>query len=263
MKKFLVLCFAFVLLVPFVSYAASIGSPETQGKGKAAVGFDSAFIFDRDLKFKSASGLSAAADVKEVEIDKGYQTMFKSSYGLLDNLDVYVKLGAADYDVDAAIYNKNTGTKDSSEEINTDTDFAYGFGIKGKYDLNETWLIGCDLQYLMSKHKTNIAETTIATGAVESTTYNSGTLKEWHIAPYVGYRAGNFLPYLGVRYSDVKLNMKNPAASGWTDDHKYEADDNVGVFLGTDYKINEACSLNLEGRFIDERAVSAGINWKF
>ena len=263
MKKFLVLCFAFVLLVPFVSYAASIGGAETQGKGKVAVGFDSAFIFDRDLKFKSASGLSAAADVKEVEIDKGYQIMLKSSYGLLDNLDVYVKLGTADYDVDAAIYNKNTGVKDSSEEINTSTDFAYGFGLKGSYDLTEIWLIGCDLQYLMSKHKTKIAETTIATGEIESTTYKSGTFQEWHIAPYVGYRAGNFLPYLGVRYSDVKLSMKSPADSGWTDDHKYEADDNFGVFLGTDYKMGETCSLNLECRFIDETAMSAGISWKF
>ena len=263
MKRIIFSALAVILCLPTAVYAASIGGAETQGKGKVAAGFDSAFIFDRDLKFKSASGLSAAADVKEVEIDKGYQIMLKSSYGLLDNLDVYVKLGAADYDVDAAIYNKNTGAKDSSDEINTDTDFAYGLGLKGSYDLTETWLIGCDLQYLRSKHKTKIAETTIATGAIESTTYKSGTFQEWHIAPYVGYRAGDFLPYLGVRYSDAKLSMKSPADSGWTDDHKYEADDNFGVFLGTDYKISETCSLNLEGRFIDETAMSFGAAYRF
>jgi len=36
-----------------------------------------------------------------------------------------------------------------------------------------------------------------------------------------------------------------------------------GVFLGTDYKLNDSWSLNLEGRFVDETAMSFAAKYKF
>jgi len=259
MKKFLVLCFAFVLLVPFVSYAASIGSPETQGKGKVAVGLDNEYIFGKDWKFKSATVLSANSTIKDIETEKGYYAGMKAAYGLLDNLDVYVRLGAADYEVKGQIF---TGSTPGDKlKFDTDTDFAYGLGLKGTYPLKNDWLLGCDLQYRRSKHEAEHKSTPVS-GAEETTTYKSFVQQEWHIAPYLARKIGSFVPYLGVRYSDAKLEIKNPASSDFGEVEQ-EADDNVGVFLGTDYKMGETCSLNLEGRFIDETAMSAGISWKF
>lgn len=259
MKKLVALSLVTLLCLPIAVYAASIGGAETQGQGKFAVGMDTAFIFDRELKFKSASGFAANAEVRNPEIE-GYQVMVKTSYGLLDNFDAYVKLGMTDYEVEAESY--LAGAKVADEKINADTDFAYGFGLKGTYELDDDWLIGCDLQYLHSKHEAKIVETTVA-GASDSTTYKKVVIREWHIAPYIARKINNFTPYLGVRYSDMKLEMKSPAAAGWTDDHKYEADNNVGVFLGTDYKLDDNWSLNLETRFIDETALSFGGTYKF
>mgnify|MGYP001605649127 FL=1 len=258
MKKFLVLCFAFVLLVPFVSYAASIGGAETQGKGKAAIGLDNEYIFGKDWKFKSATLLPANGTIKDIETEKGYYAGMKAAYGLLDNLDIYVRAGASDYRVKCQVFTGST----PGDKLNydTDTDFTYGFGLKGAYALKNDWLAGCDLQYRRSKHEAKGKETAVS-GAEDTTTYKSFVIQEWHVAPYIAKKLGDFVPYLGVRYSDAKLEIKNPVAS-WGE-LKAEADDNVGMFLGTDYKISEACSLNIEGRFIDERAVSAGINWKF
>lgn len=42
-----------------------------------------------------------------------------------------------------------------------------------------------------------------------------------------------------------------------------KADNNVGVFIGSDYNITKNLSVNVEGRFIDETAMSIGATYKF
>lgn len=139
MKKLILLSLAVVLCLPVAVYAASIGGAETQGKGRLAVGLDSAFIFDRDLEFKSASGLGATQTIKNTEIDKEYQVMLKPSYGLLDNLDVYAKLGVVDAEGKDESY--VGGVKNASDKTTLDTAFSYGFGVKGTYGIGNDWLL--------------------------------------------------------------------------------------------------------------------------
>lgn len=257
-----ILVLALILCIPLASYAASIGGAETQGKGKIAVATDDSFIFGRDLKFKKSSpALAATEQIKDTEIDSAYQAMLKVSYGVLENIDAYVKLGVADYKVKGDYYRSDS--KYAEDKVNTETDFAYGFGLKGTYNLGNDWLVGCDLQYLRSKHKAKATETVVATGVSSSSDYKTGIVQEWHVAPYAGYKMGNFVPYLGVRYSDMNMKIKSPAAAGWIDSIEYEADGNVGVFLGTDYKIGEHWKFNIEGRFVDETAMSFGATYKF
>jgi opacity protein-like surface antigen len=259
-KKLFLLSLITLFCLPVTIYAASIGEAETQGKGKLGIGANESIVFNKDLKFKSASGLGANQTIKNPEIDKAYQTMFKVSYGLLDNLDIYVNLGASDYKVKADSYDGSS--KNADEKINSDTSFAYGLGLKTTRELGNDWLLGCDLQYSRSKNEADVTETEVG-GDSSSTKYKSAVVQEWHVAPYIARRINDFTPYFGVRYSDMKLSMKNSSEAGWTDNHKYEADDNVGFFAGTDYKIGENWKLNLEGRFIDETAMNVGATYKF
>lgn len=256
MRKFLVLCFAFVLLVPFVSYAASIGGAETQGKGKVAVGLDNDFVFNRDLKYKGP--LVAGEEYKNVELDSLYRLMAKASYGVLDNLDVYVMLGIADGKGDDENY--IDGAKQGVDKLELDSALAYGFGMKGTSKLANEWLVGCDLQFVRHKHESKTRWIPVA-GSESTTTYKSAPIYEWHIAPYVAREMGDFMPYLGVKYSDFVAKFES-GGSGWSN-FKEEADDNFGVFLGTDCKMGENWKVNLEGRFIDETAMSVGCTYKF
>ena len=260
MKRIIFSALVLFICLPMEVYAASIGGAENQGKGKLGIGADESIVFNKDLKFKSASGLGATQTIKNPEIDNASQTMLKASYGLLDNLDIYIKLGTADYEVKADSYAGSS--KDADEKINSDTSFAYGLGLKGTWELGSDWLLGYDLQYLRSKHEADVTDTEVG-GVSSSTKYKSAVVQEWHVAPYIAKKINDFTPYFGVRYSDMRLDMKNPSASGWTDNHKYEADDNVGIFAGTDYKIGENWKVNLEGRFIDETAMSFGATYKF
>ena len=262
MKRLLILSLITLLCLPVAGYAASIGGAETQGQGKLALGWDAAFIFNRDLKFKDVTGLGPFTEIIAQEIDEGYQQTLKTSYGLLDHLDIYIKLGIADYKSEEEV--NVLGRKYCTDENAARTGFAYGFGLKGKYELKNDWLVGCDLQYLRSKHTVRVNETCESwTGFPESsTTYKSLVVQEWHIAPYLAKRIKNLTPYFGIRYSSMKLNMKKPT-DDWTEDHKYDVEDTTGLFLGTDYKLNKNICLNLEVRLMDETALSFTTTYKF
>jgi opacity protein-like surface antigen len=256
MKKLVVsfLCLGLVLSNALV-YAASIGGAETQGQGKFGVALDTEYVFERDLK-DNGSDVDPGEEFKSIDLEELYRIMVKTSYGLLDNLDVYVKLGVADIEVSRVIY--QNGAYDSTSDAFGRGNFAYGFGLKGNYELTEEWILGCDLQYV--RHKNEFSwKTTNASGNVDSGVGDKkATIQEWHVAPYVAYRLDNFTPYLGLKYSDIRFEG---TVGGYTS--KYKADDNVGVFVGTDYEIGENLTLNLEGRFVDETALSFAATYKF
>ncbi|MCD6540047.1 MAG: TonB-dependent receptor [Candidatus Omnitrophica bacterium] len=254
MKRLILLSLVTLLCLPLAVYAASIGGVETQGQGKFSIGFDQEFVFDRDFEFDKANWDLAAQSivVEKIELDKAYRTMIKLNYGVVDNLDVYVKLGAGDSKIN--LDDLRSGTSENNI-YDSDYGFAYGVGLKGAFDLENNWLVGCDLQYLRQK----------ADWTPKGDFQGEGdkiTIQEWHIAPYVGYKVGNFIPYFGVRYSDLRAKTEwgGKDAGDW---EKVKADDNFGVFLGTDYKIAENWTLNLEARFIDETAISFGTTYRF
>jgi len=275
MRKLIVLGLIALFCLPLAAYASSIGGAETQGKGKVAVGLDQEFVFDRDMKLKSGYYWEEDDTIEDkTEIDQMYRTMVKTSYGVLDNLDIYVKLGTADFESKS---NYTIRDIDGDYEIGSlkakgDNAFAYGFGAKGTYDLKNDWIVGCDVQYLRHKHDVKLTDSWTdynPDGSVDEVGSGSGkgkvTFQEWQIAPYIAKKIGNFVPYLGVKYSDLRTNYKIPDEDPEDPEGiaKFKADDNIGVFVGTDYKIAENWKLNLEGRFVDETAMSVGATYKF
>ena len=261
MKRLIFLSLAVFLCLPEAVYATSIGGPETQGKNKLGLGFDTAYVFNRDLSFKKSDNLPSTWQITDAEANKGYEETFKISYGLLEWLDVYARLGVTIYGAKANVY--LSGVNALSDKIGVQPAFAWGFGVKGSYPVANNWLVGCDLQYFRSNHDAKETEYLTSGGGSVSTTYKSTLVQEWQVAPFIAYKIGSFVPYLGARYSDARINLKSPADAGWTDNNKYAAKYNAGVFLGTDYKIGNHWKLNLEGRFVDETAFSAGATYRF
>lgn len=290
MKKLILLGLVVVLCLPVAVYAASIGGAETQGQGKFSIGMDQEFVFDRDLKntqfsFTEEVTPPGGGPVEftgqlslDSKVDKMYRTMVKANYGLLDNLDVYVKLGTADGESKSSFsglldwtdvanpLNTGQGTFSGSGKSKTDNAFAYGLGMKGTYDLANGWLIGADAQYLRHQNdykfsgSATYTDPTMVPPSFSAPLSWKGklTIQEWQVAPYVAKKMGNLVPYFGVRYSDFRAEDKSEGEK-----EKYKADDNFGVFLGTDYKLGENWKLNLEGRFVDETAMSVGATYRF
>ena len=165
-------------------------------KKKVGVGIDQEFVFGRDLKYQS--GLEGLGN--EIEIKNISRTMAKISYGLLDNLDIYTKLGTADAKV-----------KGPGFIAKTNNALAWAIGAKGTYELTEDWFLGANVEYLRHRHSADFN--------FNGNDWGGKILfQEWQVAPYIAKKIGNFTPYLGVRYSDLRTRGAV----------KLKADDNFG-----------------------------------
>lgn len=314
MKKLLVLSLALLLCLPLVVYAASMGGVETQGQGKFSIGVDEEITFDKDFKDVTLNDgyaytgittvdiggvptdlnvIGATGDTKnKSNIDSMSRPTVKLTYGVLDNLDLFVRLGEANFKNKIKGEQADSGTFDEPISGNSGTylgvienngtftgksAFVWGLGAKGVYPLKNDWSLGMQAQYLTHRNSIKAKMTSKLTGTAtvtagpdigDTVSYGSAeeemnwtaklTVQEWQIAPYIAKKIGNFIPYFGVKYSDMRGQYKDEDMK-----IKFKADDNFGLFLGTDYKIGKNLSLNIEGRFIDETAMSFGATYRF
>lgn len=274
MKKLILLSLIGALCLPATAYTAGIGGAETQGRGKVTLSLDQEFVFDRDLKsFSSKKTVDTTTfNMRYVpKLDSMSRTMLKLSYGLLDNFDVYLKVGvASDYKIKGDIRG-NWSDTDTGEKGLLTGDFstksnntlAYGFGLKYTFPLGKGWLMGTDGQYLRHERKTSgsglVYDTVDPTGPLSLSFDGKLTTQEWHVAPFIAKELGSFTPYIGGKYSD--LRMKLDYDDNGSDN--FDAKKHFGAFVGTDWIVSKHWRLNIEGRFIDETAASVGIVYRF
>jgi len=157
--------------------------------------------------------------------------------------------------------------------IKWDTDYSFVWGIGGTAMLyetkvqelwNGTFRIGLDGRYRQShldvdKVTGDSTNFNLTPSAVTSSKYE---LDEWQVALAVSYQIENVIPYVGVKYSDTTGEAET-TANGTEYKVDLEADDNVGIFTGCDLVLNDMFSINVEGRFIDETALTAAAAIRF
>lgn len=299
MKKISFLFLVFLLALPLASYALSIGGADTLGRNKFAVGLDSEYTFDQvyqrrqtTTNFVIVPGVVEihTANGNQITVNALYRETVKVSYGILKNLDIYVKAGIAK--IDDLEYEGSGGinailggpplvaSATNGGHLRSNLGLALGAGLKGKIDLPFTgWFIGTDLQYARSRARTKLPlwQTFVIAGVpVGQEIGNRGfvTLEEWQVAPYIAKKLGNFTPYIGGKYSYSRMKLEfdgrmgpNPFGPGtipMSQQGSNERTGNIfGAFCGLDWNIGKHVTLNLEGRFIDETAVSGTATYKF
>ena len=299
--------------------AAPIGRAKTIGQGKYLVEQVNDFIFEKDIKTKTSSDSGTYAGVNVVFKDDAGATIASvtnlnatwtesqtikpdldnvivnglgGTYGLADNLDVFVRLGvsngklkggsytttmtgtAADLTIAGTSYGAIavTETLDITSKIKLKSGFNYAVGLKHTIPLSdgwipgagEGWIFGADALFRGFNNKFKADYSYTLSGDVSASDSSSengkGSMNEWQFAPYLAKEMGDFVPYFGVKYSDVRIKTKMGGEK-----ETYEADKNVGVFLGTDFTPDESenFALNLEVRFIDEMAMAFSASYKF
>lgn len=251
-----------VFMTSVIARAAAVGSPETQGQGKIAAAAEWSYIFRRGMDFQSAARPPGHENDKpeNFRIDGGNNILGKITCGVFDFLDVYLKLGAADYKIKGDVYTGDT--RAVTEDLSARSAFLYGGGIKLAHEIKDGWIIGIDAQYLTSDHKLDFTATS-KSGAITRATYGTCRIQEWHAAPYIAKKIASLTPYAGGRYSDLRLKQEGPDDPKRWDKLRFKADCNMGVFVGTDWSPAEHFKFNIEGRFIDETAVSVSAAYRF
>ena len=255
-----------------VRSASCASAPGTQ-PSKFSLGLEQSYIFDRDMEFPD--DLWTAPDVTivgtKVKVKDLGMTMLQAGYQISKNLNVYAKLGVADSGGGFNMTSKGPrtgGTFTEKEDYGGKNNaFAWGLGLKLCFPLKNNWIIGADAKYLTYKNdysgKRSVrffaSDGNLLPGLSideHRNKWGSATISEWHVAPFIAKDFGKFVPYIGIKYSDMKIDMLQNS-------DRLQATDNWGAFVGADFKFNKNFSLNLEGRFIDETAASLAANFTF
>ena len=264
MKKYpIFILIGMMILTTLPAMAARVGSPETEGKKKIVATVEWSYIFNRDLDFKKADRPAGAENLipENFRITRGHDTAVKLSYGLFDIMDVYTKLGIAEYGLKGDVYVGDV--KHVQENLSGANAFLYGGGLRLAKELKEGWTIGFDMQYLTSANDLDFRAVNIISGATSIAKYTDCRMQEWHVAPYLAKKMANFTPYFGAKYSELRLTQAEPNDPKRWNNLVFNADSNVGVFTGIDWNFVKNFTLNIEGRFVDETAISIGTEYRF
>lgn len=225
-------------------------------------GLEVEILFDRDISADASSNMV---------ITSAEWYMSKVSWSFRNRVEPYIKFGLAHFKTEWT----EAGQK---AKLESDTKFAWGVGLKALV-LN-----------LEAPHIKLIADGfyRMADVDAESGSYGGSTvtldsnksrflIRDWHIAlagateiDISGSARGEFLgisslvPYIGIKYSDLNGRIRQTISDAlYHNPGKIEAADNIGFFVGCDFVGPNSVVLNIEGRFLDEEAVTVGLSALF
>lgn len=216
MKRYIISLFSLILL-PAAAGAGQVGGLATSvGEGGLSLSANLSYI-SKDME---RNGQKDEMTTR--------QLVLKGSYGLLSNLDINVKLGFADLEVD-------------------DIDF------EGRLDT----LYGAGFKFTMFQdpdNKVNVLMNGEISKFSSSDNDIDADIMNYQLAFIVSNKAGNITPYGGIKFSETEIDFNGS---------KYTADSNVGILGGVDYFVNPNVFFTGEINIFDQDALYLGVGYKF
>ncbi len=261
MKKFLALavCLGIILSVP-IAYAAPVGNIATPSLLKKGV-----MMKDEQSQWGVIAGpevdLTWNRHLKYQDDDTEYY-FYGGKVGLLlmDRFIPYTILGAAKAKRQTFDVNENA----NKVQWETNYDFVWGAGGTVLLYSTEPGKIGQGVLSIGIDGRFRQSHLSLDGVVVDGTTYKVDAaevtaskyeLLEWQAAFEVAYQYKQIVPYVGVKYSDAG-GKAQATINGNPYQIDFEGKDNCGIFVGGDIIMNDYATLNVEGRFIDETALS-------
>jgi len=190
----------------------------------------------------------------------------KLTVTLIDIFDIYGLFGGVS---DAEYKFIDRGSDDV--EYNLENQYMWGVGLSAiVFELEDSeegdtgFTLFVDGNY-RSVRDIDIESATINGAEVQESDllYASAEWQEWQLAIGVSKKFKYFIPYAGVKYSDVKAEGKATYLGTKYDMGDNESKDKVGPFVGVSIVPTNGFSIDLQGRFVDEEAYSVSATLKF
>jgi len=243
---------ALLLFCSSAIYAAPVGNPAEpallEKEYPIKISGTAGNIFRRDL------------DKGEAKIDETREYVGKLAFNVKGKVEIYGLLGG----VESAEYRKDSNIiSGSSTDTDLDPALLYGGGASAVIFEKPLWdgelIIGLDGKY--QRFEADIG-TIAQDNAEQAFTGDSVESQEWQVALGLSYLYGPFVPYCGIKYSDVRIE-EEVTISSTKYTSKLSSDKVLGGFAGCDFIFNDSAKISVEGRFIDEMALSVGGTFRF
>jgi hypothetical protein len=268
MMRRLVVAFAVFVVLGSVASSAwgqFLSHEERKGMFTVSVGYT---MRDYDLDFR---GSSMPLD----EIDEIFRSF--SSGEDLDSLELsvawisfgYVELrgtvGLVDYDL--------TNTHSADPGLNTplasSDNLLYGLSAVIRYPLTDWLLIALEIELMMSQFEDVEGETAqLDVYPRVTSTLEDIDWRELTITPMVQLRYGDFLPYFGVRFSDITTEINTVLSSTVTDKTydrtiEYENENELGAVVGLTWRVSSLIMVDAQAQFINNERYSIAVMLTF
>lgn len=226
-------------------------SPESYIDVRA--GYEGDFVADARLEQYVES--SGRVDCYSQETNSGTVTL-----NIKNRLDLYSVLGSSRTCADWRVTIMNDAHR---IQVETLYNFLWGVGARGVLYKSGCVTFGLGGRYEQA-HYDNLWLT--VDGFVH---HAADTFLHWRSFQFdadVAYQIDIFSPYIGIKYSNVRVKVGNFETAiadngGGTDQFKNRTP--VGVFIGCSLSSGKYFMLNIEGRLIDEEAVTISGDFRF
>jgi predicted small secreted protein len=265
MKKFATLIVA--LVASAALYAAPVGNtsaPDLIQEGfficcdswvNFRVGYEGDFVADGRMKqFEQGHG---RVDTYQQDTNSGTVTL-----NILDRLDLYGVFGSSRTQADWRFDDAVAGTV-TRIDMQTKYNFLWGAGARAiLYEWCNTSL-GVGGRYSSANYR---PVWMTSDGLVQPVSGTHCSWREWQVNLDVSYKIDLFTPYIGIKYSNAQTKLKNftvPISSDLTGSNSFKNRVPVGLYVGCALSTGKYFMLNIEGRLIDEEAVTISGDFRF
>ncbi len=264
MKKLAMLMAAIVASTAL--YAAPVGNPSApqlidEGFFMSCdtwidlrVGYEGDFVSDARMKqYREGHG---RVDRYQQSTNSGTVTI-----NVLDRLDVYGVFGSSRTQAEWRFV--DTVGAVNLIDMETLYNFLWGVGARGLLFEWGNTSFGIGGRYSSANYKTEWLTTD---GVPVSTAGTHLRWHEWQIDWDISYRIDLLTPYIGLKYSNAKARLSGfdtPIASSGSGTNHFENRTPVGMFIGCSLSTGKYFMLNVEGRLIDEEAVTISGDLRF
>ncbi len=214
-------------------------------------GYEGDFVGDARLEQYNES--SGRVDDYTQDSNCGVLTL-----NVLDRIDVYSLFGSSRTNADWRFTTDVT----HRAEVETLYDFIWGVGARGILWGNEAMCLGLGGRYEQSHYDslwmTIDGDVQLADGAYLH-------WREWQIDLDFSYKIDIFTPYIGLKYSNARTKISGdvPISNNGSEINQFENRNPVGIFIGCSLSSGKYFMLNVEGRLIDESAVTISGDLRF
>lgn len=217
------------------------------------VGYEGDFV--GDARLEQFDGSCGRVDDYDQESNCGVVTL-----NIFNRIDFYSLFGSSRSNANWRFTNEQIAHR---VEVETLYDFIWGVGTRGVLYGTETISLGLGGRY-EQVHYDNLWMT--VDGMVERTPHSFLHWRAWQLDLDFSYKIDLFSPYIGLKYSNVRATVSRssvPIANNGAGTNQFRNRNPVGLVIGCTLSSGKYFMLNVEGRLIDESAVTISGDLKF
>jgi len=232
----------------------------------ARVGFYGDYVFERHTRLRR-NGSHLDLSHTRLNTNAGFLAI-----NLWHRLDLYATFGASH------LFIRSNTEAAFGNNIFLETNSGFSWSIGGHFSIYRwrNWLLGGEAQYFSACPRINYVRNEGIIGFLPAINYfNKKVLyQEWQVGGALAYFIGKKccdltpIPYIGLKWSGLTANLggvNNPGflGTGIFIFDRLENQRNLGFAVGVTLVGRCRMSINIEGRFADERAFSINSQFRF